>query len=234
MNAHPPSVGPKGCSSACASISHVEILNRECFCVGVDRKVLHAELEAALGAHGLPETLVDSHPHLFSALPVYVSRRHIEQTAGVVAAIEEVTASPAYLSAVMSWAPEIATFDPRSPGGLLGLDFHLGPDGPRLIEINTNPGGALLNVLLGQAQIACMTELTVAPTNVGEAEEAVLDVMRTEWKLQRGSEPLEFVAIVDESPKQQYLPGIRAVPGTLPTTWLSRRDLRSEGTCQHR
>jgi len=205
MNEYPPSAGPKDCSSACTSASSVEALNRECFCIGVNQPMLHKQLEAALGAHGLPVALADSHPHLFSALPVYVSRRHIGLTADVVAAIEEVTASPAYRSAVMSWAPEIARFDPGSPGGLLGFDFHLGPDGPRLIEINTNPGGALLNVLLGEALSLCMPELTAPPTDAGRIEQAVLEAMLTEWRLQRGSASLGFVAIVDESPKQQYL-----------------------------
>jgi hypothetical protein len=205
MNGYPSPAEPKDCSSACTSAASVEALNRECFCIGVNQPMLNEQLEAALGAHGLPITLADSHPHLFSALPVYVSRRHIEQTAEVVAAIEDVKASPAYRSAVMSWAPEIAKFDPGSPGGLLGFDFHLGPGGPRLIEINTNPGGALLNVLLGQAQSVCMPELTVPPIDAGQVEAAVLEAMLTEWRLQRGSAPLEFVAIVDASPKQQYL-----------------------------
>ena len=123
----------------------------------------------------------------------------------MVTAIEEVTASPAYQSVVMSWAPEIAKFDPGSPGGLLGLDFHLTSNGPQLIEINTNPGGVLLNVILGQAQRNCMPELTMAPTDAGRVEDAVLGSMLTEWSLQRGSAPLTFVAIVDESPRQQYL-----------------------------
>ena len=153
----------------------------------------------------MPETLAESHPHLFSALPVYVSRRHIEQTASVVTAIEEVVSSSAYRLAVMAWAPEIAQFDPGSPGGLLGLDFHLGTDGPRLIEINTNPGGALLNAVLLQAQTACMPELTVPTTDAGQIEDAVLKAMLMEWRLQRGSAPLKFVAIVDELPGQQYL-----------------------------
>jgi hypothetical protein len=50
-----------------------------------------------------------------------------------------------------------------------------------------------------------MPELTVPPTDIGAAEDAVLQVMLTEWRLQRGSAPLQWVAIVDESPSQQYL-----------------------------
>ncbi len=153
----------------------------------------------------MPQDFAESHPHLFSALPIYVSRRHIEQVAKVVLAIEQVTALPGYQAAVMAWAPEIAAFDPGSPGGLLGLDFHLGPDGPRLIEINTNPGGVLLNALLGEAQHACMPGLTMPPTDPGQVEEAVMAAMLAEWRLQRGDAPLAFIAIVDEAPAQQYL-----------------------------
>ena len=36
-----------------------------------------------------------------------------------------------------------------------GFDFHLSPDGPRLIEINTNAGGAFLNIAAREAQQAC-------------------------------------------------------------------------------
>jgi hypothetical protein len=162
-------------------------------------------MDATLGAHGLPQDFANSHPHLFSALPVYVSRRHIEQVAKVVVATEQVAALPSYQAAVMAWAPDIAAFDPGSPGGLLGLDFHLGPDGPRLIEINTNPGGILLNALLGEAQHACMPRLTMPPTEPGQVEEAVMAAMLAEWRLQRGAAPLTSIAIVDEAPTQQYL-----------------------------
>lgn len=205
MNEHQSSVAENACAGICTSALSIEALNTECFCLGVNAEALHAKLDDVLGAYGLPEALTVSHPHLFSALPIYVTRRHIEQAAKVVAAIEEVTALPAYQLAVMAWAPDIARFEPGSPGGLLGLDFHLGGNGPRLIEINTNPGGVLLNAVLGQAQRACMPEVTKPPTAVEGVEDAVLGTMLIEWRLQRGSAPLGLLAIVDESPKQQYL-----------------------------
>lgn len=205
MNGFPPLGDSDACASVCSSASTVEALNRECFCLGVDQPALHAALAAVLGARGLPAAMAQSHPHLFSALPVFVARRHIEQTAAVVSAIEAVTALPAYREAVLAWAPDIARFDPGSPGGLLGLDFHLAPDGPRLIEINTNPGGVLLNALLGQAQRVCMPELTMPPADASEVEAAVLAALLAEWRLQRGAGALGFVAIVDEAPEQQYL-----------------------------
>ncbi len=205
MNGHDTVAVANACAGICAALPSVEALNSDCFCLAVDIPALQAKLDNVLGAHGLPTTLAVTHPHLFSALPLYVSRGHLEQAAKIVTAVEEVVALTSYQSAVLAWAPDIARFAPGSPGGLLGLDFHLGIDGPRLIEINTNPGGVLLNVILGQAYRACMPEITVSPTAVNEVDSAVLQVMLTEWQLQRGSAPLGFVAIVDESPTQQYL-----------------------------
>ncbi|MBF0190525.1 MAG: hypothetical protein HQL99_05170 [Magnetococcales bacterium] len=40
--------------------------------------------------------------------------------------------------------PETARFDPGHEAVMMGYDFHLTPEGPRLIEVNTNAGGALL------------------------------------------------------------------------------------------
>ena len=52
----------------------------------------------------------------------------------------------------------MAHFMPGPLGGLLGYDFHLGEAGPRLIAINTNPGGAFLNAVLGRFQTLCCNE----------------------------------------------------------------------------
>lgn len=199
------SPAPSSCPAVCGADSSADWLNRECFCIGVDRDALHAQVEGVLRAHGLSASLADSHPHLFSSLPVFVSPRHLQQAARVVSALEAVVASPAYRSAVLAWAPEEAGFDPGSPGGLLGLDFHLCNEGPRLIEINTNPGGALLNALMAGAQDCCLPETSVRPMRMAGVEAAVLEALRSEWRLQRGEAPLSLVAIVDEAPQAQYL-----------------------------
>lgn len=203
MSNAPPVPRSDACERRCAALSSAEALNRDCFCVAVDRQALHAEVEAVLRANGVPGSLADSHPHLFSSLPVFVSPHHLRQVAGVVAALEEVVALPAYARAVLAWAPDIAGFDPRSPGGLLGLDFHLGSEGPRLIEINTNPGGVLLNAVMARAQDCCVPQLQLP--SPGGVEDAVLDALLVEWRLQRGSAASGLVAIVDESPTEQYL-----------------------------
>ena len=63
--------------------------------------------------------------------------------------------SPAYTRRVEQHAPPIACLAKASHGGMLGLDFHLGGEDPQLIEINTNPGGLLINLVLAQTLTAC-------------------------------------------------------------------------------
>lgn len=193
------------CTDVCSFTTSIEDLNGKCFCVSVDLDAVHVELKKILQSYGQTTDLSHSHPHLFASLPVYVSRGHLERIREVLVSIEEVVKSPVYQSAVMAWAPQISRFDPGSPGGMLGIDFHLSPEGPKLIEINTNPGGALLNTLLSQAQTACAPDRMVPPTDPLEAEQQIFATLLAEWEFQRGHLPLASIAILDEAPRQQYL-----------------------------
>ncbi|MDW5443505.1 hypothetical protein [Polaromonas sp. SM01] len=165
-------------------------------------------LEADLGKRGLSLAMVETHPHLFASVPMFVSRDHLEIMARVVKAVEAVAATPLFRQAALAWAPKTARHDPGSPGGLLGFDFHLGATGPQVIEINTNPGGALLNTVLGRAHRSCCADaagLAMAPLDPDAVEEALFEVFMTEWRLRHKEAPLRTVAIVDEAPQQQYL-----------------------------
>jgi hypothetical protein len=126
----------------------------------------------------------------------------------VVEAVEAVVATDAYRSAVLAQAPATALHDPHTPGVFLGYDFHLDEHGPRLIEINTNAGGALLNVYLARAQKACCPEmcgLTTGPVALTALEEQFVAMFRNEWRLARKDAPLTRIAIVDDAPETQYL-----------------------------
>ncbi|WP_054763200.1 hypothetical protein [Methylomonas koyamae] len=57
----------------------------------------------------------------------------------VIAAAETAIANPAYQERVLRYAPESARFPAKAHGVFVGYDFHLSPDGPKLIEINSTP-----------------------------------------------------------------------------------------------
>lgn len=67
----------------------------------------------------------------------------------------------------------------------MGYDFHLGEDGPRLIEINTNAGGAFLNATL-RAQLQCCDDATSAAGSA-DFEAEVIAQFESEWRAQRGN-----------------------------------------------
>jgi hypothetical protein len=186
----------------------IESLNKGCFCVSLDAQALRRAVEADPAAKGLGALIAERCPHLFSAMPVFVSRPHVDAMAQVIRAVEAVLALPAYREAALAWAPSIARHDPRTPGVFMGYDFHLGPDGPRLIEINTNAGGALLNALLVRAQRACCKDVEALEGGAlppAKLEPAFLAMFLAEWRAAGRTGPLARVAIVDEDPAQQYL-----------------------------
>lgn len=187
----------------------IEALNRDCFCISLDRDALRRALDADPASAGL-STLIEARcPHLFASLPVFVSRRHMDEMARVVAAVEEVVALPAYRAEVLAHAPEIARIDPGARGAFIGYDFHLAAaSGPQLIEINTNAGGALLNGLLGRAQRACCDEvahLVSGPVPAERLEQAIFDMFLEEWRLAGREGVPSRIVIVDDSPDAQFL-----------------------------
>ena len=199
---------PQGCGNSCQTATSIEALNRTCYCLSLDEGALRRSLEADLGTRGLSSAMVETHPHLFASVPMFVSREHVEGMARTIGAVEAVVATPLFRRTALAWAPDIARFDPGTAGGLLGFDFHLSTTGPQLIEINTNPGGMLINTVLGRAQRSCCADaagLSMAPMDADIIEEALFQVFVTEWRLQRENAPLLAVAIVDEAPQQQYL-----------------------------
>jgi hypothetical protein len=183
-------------------------LNRECFCIGADLDALHVWLQQDLAQRGFSRPVVETHPHLFSALPVFVSREHIASMRAVIAAVESVVALPAYQTAVLDRAPSIARLVPGARGVFFGYDFHLGGTGPQLIEINTNAGGALLNAELGRAQRACCEQvrgLVTGPVDVAALEDRLYAMFLEERRLACRQGLPGRIAIVDEAPAEQYL-----------------------------
>jgi len=182
-------------------------LNQECFCITLNQDVLRRALEKEMGDAQLSAAFIEARPHLFSNTPVFLSEGQIAAMLRIVRAIEAATALTGYRDAVLSWAPDTARHDPGPLGVFMGYDFHLTADGPKLIEVNTNAGGAFLNALLARAQHTCCVEVYTAlgKSAVNEFEPAVLRMFENEWRLQRKAGMPRQVAIVDDRPQEQYL-----------------------------
>ena len=104
----------------------IEALNADCFCIGLDRAALRAAIDSDPAGKGLSTLIEERCPHLFASVPLFVSRRHVDEMAKVIAAVETVVASAAYRQEVLSYAPDIARLEPGSRGAFIGYDFHLG------------------------------------------------------------------------------------------------------------
>ena len=87
------------------------------------------------------ESILSQRPHLFSATSVFISQAQYQQMQALVSAVEQVVDLPAYRQTVLDDAPAIAQRDNPTRGVFLGYDFHLSPEGVRLIEINTMQAG---------------------------------------------------------------------------------------------
>jgi hypothetical protein len=182
-----------------------ERLNRECTCVTLDRDALCAALEREAGDPEFCATLLRTRPHLFSNASVFLSQGQVAAMQRAVHAIESVARMPEYHDAVLERSPEIARRDFGPHGAFMGYDFHLAHEGPRLIEINTNAAGALLNAVLARAQHACCSPM-MAGLRLTEAQDfdaAVVRMFEREWRLQRKEGAPRLVAIVDDAPEEQ-------------------------------
>lgn len=182
-------------------------LNRECFCVTLDQAALASALRDEVGDPDFFAALTQTRPHLFSQAPVFLPKADRDAMRAIVGAVEAAVQLPTYQAAVLEWAPAIARIDHGPAGAFMGYDFHLTPDGPKLIEINTNAGGAFLNAFLARAQIACCAEVerALALASLAAFDDAVIEMFKAEWRRQGRANPLLRIAIVDEQPQGQYL-----------------------------
>ena len=197
-----------GCSDRPAefdSASVVDQLNQRCFCVTIDPTKLAHSLDDMAGEPGFSRQLTADRPHLFSNVPVFIEQTVLEEMTAIVQAIEHVGHLPLYKETVLSWAPEGADTDFGAIGALMGYDFHLGADGPKLIEVNTNAGGAFLNAYLARAQAACCSDVRIDRRSHDDFDANIAAMFAKEWTLQRGAARLATVVIVDDAPKDQYL-----------------------------
>ncbi|RTL25424.1 MAG: hypothetical protein EKK47_23430 [Burkholderiales bacterium] len=195
-------------SSTVSTPQVAQALNQACQCRTINEPLLHRLLDADSALAGKWHSLASARPHLFSSTAVFLSPNTVEQVVQAVTTLERVIALTPYQQTVLARTPTIGhlAFGPK--GVFMGVDFHLGEQGPRLIEVNTNAGGAMLNAILARANQACCEAVQWAfqpNASLGQIEDTFFAMFMAEWRSQRGEQPLRSVAIVDDQPDQQYL-----------------------------
>jgi hypothetical protein len=141
--------------------------------------------------------------------------------------------TPSYQALLAPEADEVARAAPGNFGVFMGYDFHVTPAGPRLIEVNTNAGGALLNglhtaALCDPEKLACLCSQLLS---VDALEREIVETFTAEFaaagggggtggaasearsepkasgvkRVERGRAALAHVAIVDDAPATQFL-----------------------------
>lgn len=136
-----------------------------------------------------------------SAIPARLSKSGLRRMMGLVRLLYRVSRMPAYRELVFPQLPDVARFDPGHGSLMMGYDFHLTAAGPRLIEVNTNAGGAYLS-WLSERQAGARAQEWLGRSY----ERRLLQSFLTEWDDFPGaSGALKRVAIVDENPPEQPL-----------------------------
>lgn len=189
-----------GCGNYCSDAA--ETLNKNCFCTTLNRE----QLETILRADDITHDMLTTQSALFSNTSVFISSAQLQQLRTVIQTVTRVTNIPAYQQHVMSHASAIARADFGTVGVFMGYDFHLSEQGPHIIEINTNAGGAFLNAALVKAQTECCRVIGAGlPVLNAQLDQEFMAMFLHEWQLQCPEKSLKCIAIVDENPTQQFL-----------------------------
>ncbi len=135
---------------------------------------------------------------LISSTTVELPRPALREMVRLMRALYALGHLPAYRERVLPQVPQVARFDPGHDAVMMGYDFHLTEEGPRLIEVNTNAGGGLLAY---QAQYGPKTE---GSTDLDRLQRGFLASFSEELA-RHGRSGLKRVAIIDETPSEQFL-----------------------------
>lgn len=134
--------------------------------------------------------------------PVHIERADLRSMIRLVRDLYILSRLPAYREAIRTEIPDIARFDPGHDAVMMGYDFHLTADGPRLIEVNTNAGGGLI------AYLSHLPEDSPEPVSLPDRlKNQILDSFTEEFfRFTRGvRQRPRNILILDEQPEDQFL-----------------------------
>ena len=146
----------------------------------------------------LPE-LAKQKPNLFSELETTVSEKDYLLMSKACFELLELAKQPEIQALLLKGKPDTAQYNPGNLSAMIGIDFHITEEGPRVIEINTNAGGLVTSALWAyrddQARLETVLKKMVA---MFEAEFG-------QWRAARGVEAeLKHIAIIDKDPESEF------------------------------
>ena len=139
---------------------------------------------------------------------VLLPERLLRQMVAVVRSLDHLSHDPVYRQTVYDQVPQVARFDPGHAAVMMCYDFHLTGDHARLIEVNTNAGGALL------AYLACFPSENEQRMNLpSKLRHRLLKMFSDDfasYTSEKNTGP-KLMVIMDEAPEEQHLyPEMRA------------------------
>lgn len=137
-----------------------------------------------------------------SPLTATLPRSELARMIRLVRTLFSLSRLPAYRQLVLPQLPETARFDPGHDSVMMGYDFHLTEGRAKLIEVNTNAGGALLSYLAHFPQAALAAE-DLPHRLKAQLLRSFADEIGgySGGRLKRP----RHIAIVDEQPQEQFL-----------------------------
>ena len=169
-------------------------LNQDCNCFPIESAEVRASIIAQAG-HADMKALLSEREHYFAATPVFIAPEMVAEMQTQITTIEQLMALPNYQEDIFKHSA-LAAFAPTksTQGVFMGYDFHITEAGPRLIEINSNAGGAFI--------VAAIQRAIELPHQ--EIEDSIIDMFQTEWRLSGRTQELTSIAIIDEDPQSQF------------------------------
>ncbi|TYO98582.1 hypothetical protein EDC39_106188 [Geothermobacter ehrlichii] len=136
-----------------------------------------------------------------SPYPAFLTRSRLRQMLRCLRILFRLQTCSAYRRLIEPELPATARFDPGHDAVMMGYDFHLTDDGPRLIEVNTNAGGAMY------AYFAAHREQIGKCPPPGPFPRRLLETFWRDWRAFSGGEPPRprRLVILDEDPPAQHL-----------------------------
>ena len=196
------------CDETCELVGAADLiaLNQSCFCMTLGRAELDAAILDHAGNDELGELLA-SRPNLFAATALFVSPEDLAAMQAQIAAIESVAALAPYQAVALARSEDkITTVQTGTRGLFMGYDFHVSQEGPKLIEINTNAGGAFLMSALQRSvsdHAAACGDARLESSDLIEAR--LVKSFIADWQAAGRDGQPDTLAIMDQNSADQYL-----------------------------